>query len=726
MTRVELREAANATYQLEVVLPAGLAGGRQTPRLPERCSFVGESIHQQMGVSSSLQFQFDCSPIPLTDRDTLSFPWPTAGTLLVATWQDGTSESQYFPRVGLLTEIAIAQLRSPSTSPLISMQTYLKLGIGHALGGGNHWLWLLGLCAVLRSQQRWRWVTAFGVGHLLAIGPAALGLLTLPMLPAEVCLALAVAFLARASLTGHRPDKSGLWLMFGLGFLHGLGLAGELTARGMGGSERLLGLLAFTIGLDAMSLLLLAAIAGIELLGRRVPRSRWGQLDLQRGLRLMRPVLLVGMGSAAIALTLSTATSDRLLGNIRQIESRQPDSLLDFRLRSGGTPVAAPPSENGADGKNPSLPDPLKSFVTIEPFEIRHEILVRLESLDVSVAASRDGVIPVEAQESLKQRIGTLLAEGTTLHIDGQETPPILDRIDFVTLGPSGTLVQEAPLPEPLDTAVVGVVLSYILSGLPQTVTVNWGDILPADRPIPVLAINPEGSNLTEVTADRPQFIWQNDLVDFQLPTVEAIAVTPPQLVMPLLSLGILAMAMVADRQLRRSPAAIGPLVAARIVLPAAILLYPLARVKLPLLVFSQPQPSADGAAILLDGLLANVYRSFEFRDEEVIYDKLATSVTGEQLTDIYLQNRRSLELENQGGAQARVEQLDIVNVRSVKASPDGGFDIEAEWTVGGSIVHFGHTHFRQNRYDATITIVAEEDSWKIQHIEAIDEERLL
>ena len=34
-------------------------------------------------------------------------------------------------------------------------------------------------------------------------------------------------------------------------------------------------------------------------------------------------------------------------------------------------------------------------------------------------------------------------------------------------------------------------------------------------------------------------------------------------------------------------------------------------------------------------------------------------------------------------------------------ASRDRGFGVRAEWTVGGMVTHFGHRHFRQNRYNA-------------------------
>jgi len=52
-------------------------------------------------------------------------------------------------------------------------------------------------------------------------------------------------------------------------------------------------------------------------------------------------------------------------------------------------------------------------------------------------------------------------------------------------------------------------------------------------------------------------------------------------------------------------------------------------------------------------------------RDENRVYDRLAMSATGDQLTQIYLQNRQSLEFENRGGARATLDEVDILAIVS-------------------------------------------------------------
>ena len=60
----------------------------------------------------------------------------------------------------------------------------------------------------------------------------------------------------------------------------------------------------------------------------------------------------------------------------------------------------------------------------------------------------------------------------------------------------------------------------------------------------------------------------------------------------------------------------------------------------------------------------------------------------------------------------------EFLNVRSIRETGDGGYELDTLWTVGGSVNHFGHIHFRQNQYDATITIVPVDGTWKIRGLE--------
>ena len=134
------------------------------------------------------------------------------------------------------------------------------------------------------------------------------------------------------------------------------------------------------------------------------------------------------------------------------------------------------------------------------------------------------------------------------------------------------------------------------------------------------------------------------------------------------------------------------------------------------------PEP----AQALLQVLLKNVYRAFDFRAEEDVYDKLAISVSGDLLTDIYLQNRRSFAIERAGGAQAKIRSVEIEHAVAERLDDRPlAYAIKAEWSAQGSVGHWGQVHTRRNRYDTTVTVEAVDGAWKIVDLEVLEEQRI-
>jgi hypothetical protein len=126
----------------------------------------------------------------------------------------------------------------------------------------------------------------------------------------------------------------------------------------------------------------------------------------------------------------------------------------------------------------------------------------------------------------------------------------------------------------------------------------------------------------------------------------------------------------------------------------------------------------------LVGGLLHNVYRAFDYRGEEMIYDVLAKSVSGDLLNDVYLETRKGLELANQGGAQVKVKNIEMLETRRV-SEDDGALQVEARWNVAGSVGHWGHVHQRKNAYHANLTLLPVDGVWKLTSLDILEEERL-
>ena len=147
---------------------------------------------------------------------------------------------------------------------------------------------------------------------------------------------------------------------------------------------------------------------------------------------------------------------------------------------------------------------------------------------------------------------------------------------------------------------------------------------------------------------------------------------------------------------------------------------------------FRRPDPVSEAEARrLFAGLHKNVYRAFDYADEDEIYDALAKSARGALLTDLYVRIRQGLRAQEQGGAVARVRDVSLTDGRVIplegrlRRRQDRYFRYQGEWTVSGSIEHWGHIHERVNRYAAVFDVEAFEDGWKIVAFQVTDEERV-
>ena len=155
------------------------------------------------------------------------------------------------------------------------------------------------------------------------------------------------------------------------------------------------------------------------------------------------------------------------------------------------------------------------------------------------------------------------------------------------------------------------------------------------------------------------------------------------------------------------------------------VLCLPYARASLTNPTSRSPTLDSRQAKEVLHALLYNVYRAFDHRDESLVYDRLALSIEGDLLGDVYLQVRRSMELENQGGARVKVDDVTVLEVAQERELGQPGFAYRCRWIAAGSVGHWGHIHRRANQYDAVITIEPVDRVWKITAIDLREEDRV-
>jgi hypothetical protein len=249
---------------------------------------------------------------------------------------------------------------------------------------------------------------------------------------------------------------------------------------------------------------------------------------------------------------------------------------------------------------------------------------------------------------------------------------------------------------------------------------------------VPATATDPAGPLPTFLTPDDNVHTWTNYLKNYQLPTVQTVAVAGslgeiriPWLsaICALLALPLLLWFMLRKRQ---GQSILSPMMGLLVLVIAGAVAWPFARVSMarPTAIAAELQPAQ--AKELLQVLLKNVYRAFDFRDESDVYDKLAFSVSGDLLTDIYLQNRRSFSIQKAGGAQAKIQSVEIQDAVAERLDDRPlAYAIKGNWTAQGTVGHWGHVHTRRNRYDAVVTVEAIDGAWKITDLEVLEEKRV-
>ncbi|NNJ97948.1 MAG: hypothetical protein HKP12_12410 [Gammaproteobacteria bacterium] len=376
----------------------------------------------------------------------------------------------------------------------------------------------------------------------------------------------------------------------------------------------------------------------------------------------------------------------------------------------------------------------LMSFLYVEPHEVRHEVLIRVKDLEEWMDLGLRGTeyIEIDELEDLKQRIGTFLLSKNRVKVDGEALNPILDRSNYVSVGITGIQILEQPQRLEISTAIVGVIIAYLTEGMPQQVSVDWELFTEQVQKVPATATDPAGPLPTFLTPDDNVHSWTNFLKNYTPPTVAQVAVkdTVNKLSIPMgsvVGLIVIIFALWWFRRRRQQQQTYRmPLLTAIAGLLIAVMTFPYAQLS-----FNRPtalirELSEDESKLITHSLLTNVYRAFDFRDESDVYDKLALSVQGDLLEEIYLQNRKSFAVKKAGGAQARVKEIEILEAGPDSISADGdGFSVKAKWTAQGSVGHWGHVHIRKNYYDAMVNVEAIDGNWKITSLELLEEKRL-
>jgi len=367
---------------------------------------------------------------------------------------------------------------------------------------------------------------------------------------------------------------------------------------------------------------------------------------------------------------------------------------------------------------------PMAGFIYVEPYEVRKEIIVRPKDLQrwVDLGLNDRDTIPAGMQAEILQKASAFLAEHHPVTIDGQSVKPSLMRANFLERTLRTSRVIDPPVDLEINGAIIGVIFVYPHEAFADSVTMEWDMFDDRIQMVPVAGVDPTGPLPQLLEPDYHTLEWKNFI---RIPVMPELATinAPPGLIATWMS------------YLRWLFAVITALLLARWILSVVRKSNNRATAGLATalaLVIStgswwlgEQGKLNDGATQnVVTGLLTNVYRAFDFRDENDVYDVLARSVDGDLLRDVYLEMRRGLVLASQGGASAKVKEVELMDLAAEPAK-NRGIDALATWQVRAAVGHWGHIHERRNEYRAKLRLQPIDGVWKLVDVEILDEVRL-
>ena len=373
---------------------------------------------------------------------------------------------------------------------------------------------------------------------------------------------------------------------------------------------------------------------------------------------------------------------------------------------------------------------PISTFIYAENYEVRKEIIIRPMDLQhwVDLDLENKSMISADQFESVKTTAANYLMARDPILVDGNSIEPKLESVHFIQRTLRQTAILDTPTDLDINSATLGIIISYPVNALPDEVTMEWDLFNENIQTIYASSADEAGGLPYFLSPDDHVLVWTNYLTNPSIPKMVEIVLpdTTRRVALSLVSMGafiLLLFSLFGMMLVKKKTRLLGALSLVAVV--AMIVGWPFAKQDVPLPGMSPPDVTTQQASEVLYGLLYNVYRAFDRNDEDYIYDNLALSIEGDMLSEVYLQTRKSMILENQGGIKIKVKDVSIEDLALTGMSEDGGFSASVQWTASGSVGHWGHIHQRTNLYKALFKVQPIEGAWKITYMDLQEETRV-
>lgn len=372
---------------------------------------------------------------------------------------------------------------------------------------------------------------------------------------------------------------------------------------------------------------------------------------------------------------------------------------------------------------------PIIPFIYADNYEVRKEIVARLVDLEewIDLGLTNKTTLNSKDKELIISKVETLFMERNPVKIDGKNFQGSIEKIKFIQRGLNKTTF--IPDEEEINTvsAMIGVIISYPVENLPKRVEMTWEFIPKKIDSVIGRTVDELGPFIQTLTKKDNILVWENfltnppkrGLMKVGLEPVIKIKKTP----IFTYTVWVLGATFFIVFIFRKNSGKILPICAAAC-LGLGFLLKPYVHESE---TFQEAELNLDNQKTILSQLLYNIYRSFDLKKDEHIYDSLAHSADGDLLSDIFLDTKKALEIRSMAGSRVKVTKLDIEDLKVISSDEDSGnFKVSCDWNVTGKIGHWGHVHQRVNQYSAKITVANIGGNWKLKEFNLLSENRVM
>lgn len=303
----------------------------------------------------------------------------------------------------------------------------------------------------------------------------------------------------------------------------------------------------------------------------------------------------------------------------------------------------------------------LYSFVYINRFEVRHELLVPLLTLEewVKVPRKDPDYLEIEEQSAAKENVAQFFSEKSSVQIDGIDNVGSLTRLNFFGLDIADFALNADPRKVSVHQARVGIIWTYPTKSTPKNVLFTWKGYSEFSPFLNSVVLVGNDAPMRHVFHSlEPELKWSGDLL---APKNDRVAVL-------------------------------------------------------------SNNPTDQETKQLTQAILSNIYRAFDFREDEDVYAALESVVDGPVLRDIYLRVKRSLIMAEQGGTLAHANEVVVNEITKIGKK---SFDYEVKWQVVSVSEHWGHIHKQTTEFKARLSLIQKSGFWKLIAFQLLDEKKI-